>query len=125
MTDSWDRTYPNSGVEIGKYIAVTLEADGDVAIAAANGLVLGICQRHTPADVPSVALKTGGYTKAIASASGINPGDKVKAAANGRVTRVGGEAASTVIQVLGIAETGSTAAGDIVEILIDRHVVVA
>lgn len=125
MTDSWDRTYQNSGIAIDRYLAVTLESDGDVALCGANGLVLGICQRTTPADVNAVALKTGGYTKAIASASGILPGDKVKAAAGGRITRVAGEAVSTVIQVLGIAETGSTAAGDIVEILIDRHVVVA
>lgn len=126
MSDSWDRTYPNSGVEIGKYVCVNLEADGEVGIAGSNEHIIGVCQRETPADVSPVAVRCGGFTKVIANATGIEPGDKLKvSAATGYVNQIGGETTGTLVQVIGIAETASSAQGDIIEMLIAPHVSVA
>lgn len=110
-----DRTYRAAGA-IGEYAAVKLDSNGKAVQAGAGEMALGVAQR--PADAnEAVPVRVGGYTRVVADAA-INPGELVKVGNNGRVVPVGGEAADTTVNVLGIAETPATAPGDIIEILI-------
>jgi hypothetical protein len=117
MTDSFDKTYRNSGVAIGQYLAVAFDASGELVVAGANEPIIGFCQRAAGATVIPIGVRTGGHTKAIAADGNILAGDYLKTAAAGEVTSVGAEDAIDVF-VVGIAEMASGAQGDQIEILI-------
>lgn len=110
-----DRTYRAVGA-IGEYAPVKLDNNGKAVQAAPGDMALGVAQR--PADAgEAVPVRMGGFTR-VKAGGPINPGQLVKVGINGQVVAVGGEAAGEVVNVLGIAETAATAAGDLVEILI-------
>lgn len=69
-------------------------------------------------------VRTGGRCQAVAAGT-INRGDRVISAGNGLVqsaeTAISGLAASTPIFVIGIADTSSSANGDLVYLDVDPH----
>lgn len=117
MTDSFDKTYRNSGVEIDRYQAVGFDASGEIVVAGADEVIIGICQRDVADDVSAVPVRTGGHTFAIANNGSIEAGDRLKTASDGHVTSVGGES-DTDVNVIGIAEEASAAQGDYIQILL-------
>jgi hypothetical protein len=93
--------------------------------AAANaGRISGVVE-HTDhrdgADGSDVAVRTLGEVEVLA-ASAIAVGDPINIAdVQGRVKAVGGEAAGTIINLVGDAVTAATAAGDIVTVDLQRR----
>jgi hypothetical protein len=93
--------------------------------AAANeGRISGVVEHvdhRDGANGSGVSVRTLGEAECLA-ASAIAVGDPVNIAdAAGRVKAVGGEAAGTVINLVGDAVTAATAAGDIVTVDLQRR----
>lgn len=118
--NSFDRTYRNSGVNIAEYSAVSLDSSGKVAVASAGSTAIGIAQRAVLSEEKAVPVTTGGHTKAVAGGA-ITAGSRVKVGTGGKLVAVGGEAAGTVVEVIGFAETSTSADGDIFELLLAPH----
>ena len=82
--------------EATKYIALTLDADGDVNTAGANEQdFIGFLQNAPKEDSPAEVAIVGGGSKAIA-AGNITQGDFLKSDANGHLLAISSETANAV-----------------------------
>lgn len=111
---------------------ITRKADADLSAAANRGRSIRLtanngCALSNAIGGPSIGVLdnlpkagsaarviTGGTAKARAGAA-IAVGDRVKSDANGRLIPVGGEAAATLIHVVGIAMQAAAALDDLIE----------
>jgi hypothetical protein len=97
-----------------QYRFVTATASNGCALAGANARALGVLQ-NKPKSGEAAAIQTEGQTKVVAGGA-FAVGDYVKSDANGKAVQVTGEAAGTIVELLGIALEAAAADGDIVEI---------
>jgi len=103
-----------AGANIGEYNVVKFDGSGNVIPAtAASDQPVGVAQYQADSGRP-VAVTVMGYTKVVASGA-ISAGDRLKADTNGQVAAAGGEGAGTTVNVIGIAISNATSAGDIIE----------
>jgi len=91
-----------SDLSASQYLAVKVDSNGQAALAGAADYSVGVLQNKPDAQGKAAAIMVYGITRAIYGGS-INPGDRVRADANGKMVAV-----STSGPVLGIAlESGS------------------
>jgi len=103
-----------AGADIGEYNVVKFDSNGNVVPAtSASDQAAGVAQYEAKSG-RGVAVTVIGYTKVVASGA-IAAGARLKAASNGQVAAVGGEAAGSTVNVIGYAISKADAAGDIIE----------
>lgn len=94
--------------------AIRLTANNGCALAnAIGGDAIGVLD-NLPKAASAARIITGGTAKVRAGAA-IAVGDRLKSDANGRLIPVGGEAAATLIHVVGKAMQAAAALDDLIE----------
>jgi hypothetical protein len=103
-----------------RYRAVVAGAGAnEVSVAGANARAIGFLQNE-PLQNQAAAVRPLGTTIAVAGAA-IAKDAAVKTDANGALVAVGGEAAGTIVYVVGRALQAAGAAGDLIEVLIEKY----
>lgn len=104
----------DADLSANRYRFVTATASNGAALAGANARALGTLQ-NKPKSGEAASILTEGQTKVVAGGA-FSVGDYVKSDANGKAVQVTGEAAGTIVELLGIALEAAAALDDIVEI---------
>jgi hypothetical protein len=103
-----------------RYHAVVLGTGNyEVNLAGANARAIGFLQDKPPQG-SAAAVRVMGTTIAIAGGA-VAKDVKLKIDASGQVSATGGEAAGTVVNVVGRSLQAATTAGDQIEVLIEKY----
>lgn len=103
-----------------QYFLVKQNANG-VVLAALNDAAIGALQ-DKPKTGEFGRVQVAGVAKVKAGAA-INKGDYVKSDANGKAIASAGEAAGTLVHIVGQALEAATADGDVISVLLAPSVI--
>jgi hypothetical protein len=110
----------DADLSANQYYLLKRTATG-VALAVANDRCLGVLV-NKPKLGQDAAIQVAGVAKVRAGAA-VAINDYVKADATGRAITSTGEAAGTLVEIIGIALDAASAAGDVIRVLLTRVII--